>query len=105
MNASVLTALYGTDEALPLEVELRAGPLSMTLRGSHIVDLEVAGCEVWLGVTFLYRDPDWGTPRRCSSVPCVWLKVKASRCDSKVTSPRNRPLTCCLRCTATRKAQ
>ena len=62
MNASVLTCLYGTDEALPLEVALRAGPLSMTLRGSHIVDLEVAGCEVWHGVTFLYRDPDWGTP-------------------------------------------
>ena len=62
MDASVLSALYGTDEALPLEVALRAGPLSMTLRGGHIVDLEVAGYEVWHGVTFLYRDPDWGTP-------------------------------------------
>ncbi len=62
MSASVLTALYGTDEALPLEVELRAGPLSMTLRGGHIVDLKVAGHEVWHGVTFLYRDPDWCTP-------------------------------------------
>lgn len=62
MDASVLASLYGTDEALPLEVALRAGPLSMTLRGGHIVDLEVAGYEVWHGVTFLYRDPDWGTP-------------------------------------------
>ena len=62
MNASVLTALYGTDEALPLEVALRAGPLSMTLRGGHIVNLKVAGHEVWHGVTFLYRDPDWCTP-------------------------------------------
>ena len=61
-NASVLASLYGTDEALPLEVVLRAGPLSMTLRGSYIVNLEVAGSEVWHGVTFLYRDPDWGTP-------------------------------------------
>ena len=61
-SASVLTALYGTDEALPLEVALRAGPLAMTLRGGHIVDLNVAGFEVWHGVSFLYRDPDWGTP-------------------------------------------
>ena len=61
-NAAVLTALYGTDEALPLEVALRSGPLSMTLRGGHIVDLKVAGHEVWHGVTFLYRNPDWGTP-------------------------------------------
>ena len=61
-DASVLASLYGTDEALPLEVVLRAGPLSMTLRGSYIVNLEVAGSEVWHGVTFLYRDPDWGTP-------------------------------------------
>ena len=81
MAASVLSALYGTDEALPLMVALRAGPLSMKLRGSHIVDLEVGGCEVWHGVTFLYRDPDWGTPRRCSSVLCMRLKVKSSRCD------------------------
>ena len=62
ISASVLATLYGTDEALPLEVRLRAGPLSMTLRGGCIVDLEVAGYEVWHGVTFLYRDPDWGTP-------------------------------------------
>ena len=62
MEISVLTALYGTDEGLPLELPLRAGPLSMTLRGGHLVDLKVAGHEIWHGVTFLYRDPDWGTP-------------------------------------------
>lgn len=60
-SASVLACLYGTDEALPSEVALRAGPLSMTLRGGHIVGLELAGHEIWHGVTFLYRDPDWGT--------------------------------------------
>lgn len=62
MNAAALATLYGTDEALPPEVALRAGPLCMTLRGSHIVDMKVAGHEVWHGVSFLYRDPDWGTP-------------------------------------------
>ncbi len=61
-SAAVRTALYGTDEALPGAVTLRAGPLSMTLRGAQIVDFKVAGFEVWQGVTFLYRDPDWGTP-------------------------------------------
>ena len=61
MSCSILACLYGTDEALPVEVALRAGPLSMTLRGGHIADLKVAGYEIWHGVTFLYRDPDWGT--------------------------------------------
>ena len=62
MNTSVLAALYGTDEVLPLNMALRAGPLLMTLRGGNIVNLEIAGYEIWHGVTFLYRDPDWGTP-------------------------------------------
>ena len=62
VTASVLAALYGTDEALAPEVALRAGPLSMTLRGGCLVDLKVAGHEVWHGVAFVYRDPDWGTP-------------------------------------------
>ena len=62
MNASRLACLYGTDEVLPVEMELRAGPLTMTLRGGHIVNLKAAGHEVWHGVTFLYRDPDWCTP-------------------------------------------
>ncbi len=69
MNASVLAARYGTHEALPQEVALRAGPLLMTLRAGHLVHLEVAGHEVWHGVTFLYRDPDWGTP---TSQPKWW---------------------------------
>ena len=41
-NAAVLTALYGTDEALIPDVTLHAGPLSMTLRGGSIVDLPAA---------------------------------------------------------------
>lgn len=62
MNTSVLVALYGTDEGLPSELALRAGPLSMTLRGGRVADLKLAGHDVWHGVNFLYRDPDWGTP-------------------------------------------
>ena len=61
-NATVLTALYGTDEALIPDVTLRAGPLSMTLRGGSIVNLKFAGHKVWHGVSFLYRDTDWATP-------------------------------------------
>jgi len=61
-SAAVRIALYGTDEALPRALTLRAGPLSMTIRGAEIVDFKVAGYEVWHGVSFLYRDPDWGTP-------------------------------------------
>ena len=61
-SAAVRIALYGTDEALPRALTLRAGPLSMTIRGAQIVDFQVAGYEVWHGVSFLYRDPDWGTP-------------------------------------------
>jgi len=62
LSAADLTALYGTDEALSLEIALCAGPMSMTLRGGQLIDLKLAGHEVWHGVTFLYRDPDWGTP-------------------------------------------
>jgi hypothetical protein len=63
MSPFDLVSLYGTDEALPLEMGLRSGPLSMTLRGGQIVDLQVDGHEVWHGVAFLYRDPGWGTPQ------------------------------------------
>lgn len=62
MGAANLLALYGTLELLPVEVGLHAGPLEMTLRGGHLVDLMVAGHAVWEGVVFLYRDPHWCTP-------------------------------------------
>lgn len=54
--------LYGTDEPAAATRELRAGRLTARLRGTRLGAIEFDGHEVWHGVDFLYRDPDWGTP-------------------------------------------
>ena len=54
--------LFGTDEPVPAEREWCAGPLTTRLRGTRLGPIVVDGHEVWHGVDFLYRDPDWGTP-------------------------------------------
>src|SRR5689334_11860604 len=59
----MLRVLYGTDEAVPEALALRAGRLTTRLRGTRLGPIEVDGTEVWHGVDFLYRDADWGTPR------------------------------------------
>ena len=54
--------LFGTDEALPPELRLQAGPFSMRLVGTRLLSIHAGPHEVWHGVSFLYRDADWGTP-------------------------------------------
>ena len=55
--------LFGTDEPLAQALELRAGRLTAWLRGTRLGPIAIDGREVWHGVDFLYRDPDWGTPQ------------------------------------------
>lgn len=54
--------LFGTDEPVAPPLALRAGRLSARLRGTRLGPVCIDGHEVWHGVDFLHRDPDWGTP-------------------------------------------
>ncbi|MBM3595638.1 MAG: hypothetical protein FJX31_07635 [Alphaproteobacteria bacterium] len=62
LRAASATLLYGTEEPMPREIQLQAGPLQMRLRGTRLLAIVADGHEVWHGVGFLYRDRDWGTP-------------------------------------------
>ena len=62
MDAATRRALFGTDEPEPPTLALRAGPLSLRLRGTRLLPVHVGAHEVWHGVAFLYRDTGWGTP-------------------------------------------
>lgn len=60
--ASLAQRLYGTDEPVAADRPLRAGPLTLRLRGGRLLGLCCAGREVWHGLAFVLRDADWGTP-------------------------------------------
>ena len=62
MDAATRLALFGTTEAPVEPLALQAGPLSLRLEGTRLLAISAAGHEVWHGVAFVYRDPDWGTP-------------------------------------------
>lgn len=54
--------LYGTAEPVPPLQHLRAGALTMALQHGRLKRLHCGGHEVWHGLAFVLRDPDWGTP-------------------------------------------
>lgn len=54
--------LFGTDEPVAEPLALRCGALETQMRGTRLGPVWLDGHEVWHGVDFLYRDPDWGTP-------------------------------------------
>lgn len=58
---ALLRLLGTTEESPPVQV-LHAGALTLRLRGIRLLEVRVAGHEVWHGVAFLYRDTGWGTP-------------------------------------------
>src|SRR3954454_11266295 len=53
--------LYGTDDPLPEERLLRAGPLIALFSGGALRSIKVRGVEVIRGLAFLARDRNWGT--------------------------------------------
>ena len=61
-KTSLATLLYGTEEAPAEPLQLRAGPLDMTLERGKLWNLRLGDVEVWHGLGFVYRDVDWGTP-------------------------------------------
>lgn len=67
--ASEALRLYGTEEPVEPVRELRAGALAIELQGARLRRICCDGREVWHGLVFVLRDPDWGTPepvvRRC----------------------------------------
>ena len=62
MDAPTRRALFGTEEPELPTLALRAGPLSLRLRGTRLLPVHAGAHEVWHGVAFLYRDTGWGTP-------------------------------------------
>src|SRR4051794_5321036 len=53
--------IYGTDEPLPEERTLGAGPLTAIFTGGALRSIKVRGVEVIRGLAFLVRDRNWGT--------------------------------------------
>lgn len=62
MTVGIGRLVFGTDEPVAPALHLHAGRLTATLRGARLGPVRFDGHEVWHGVDFLYRDPDWGTP-------------------------------------------
>lgn len=62
MPLSINRLLYGSEEIIARPIALRAGPLAMVLEGGKLAQVRVGDIEVWHGVSFTFRDPDWGTP-------------------------------------------
>lgn len=58
---SLALRLFGTEETVEPPVSLRAGPLQMVLRGGRLLHICCGAAEIWHGVAFVFRDPDWGT--------------------------------------------
>lgn len=54
--------LCGTDEPVPTLRTLRAGALTLELQAGRLRRIRCGGHEVWHGLAFVLRDPDWGTP-------------------------------------------
>ena len=63
MEPSSREILFGCDEPPEPELILQAGPLTMVLRGTRLLYLCVGEAEIWHGVSFVFRDANWGTPQ------------------------------------------
>jgi hypothetical protein len=55
-------ALYGTSETVPEQIELTAGPVSVTLENGALRWIRLGDVEVLRGIAFLVRDRNWSTP-------------------------------------------
>jgi hypothetical protein len=55
-------ALYGTAEAVPERIDLKAGPVSATLENGALRWIRLGDVEVLRGIAFLVRDRNWSTP-------------------------------------------
>jgi len=57
-----VVALYGTTEAVPERIELKAGSVSATLENGALRWIRLGDVEVLRGIAFLVRDRNWSTP-------------------------------------------
>ncbi|MCS6779791.1 MAG: hypothetical protein NZ555_08825 [Geminicoccaceae bacterium] len=53
--------LYGTEEPLPEQRELRAGPLACTLEAGNLRWIRIGGIEAIRSLAYIVRDENWGT--------------------------------------------
>ena len=61
-DTTTAVTLFCAAEPCGEAIALRTGALDLTLQRGRLHSLCVDGVEVWRGILFLYRDPDWGTP-------------------------------------------
>src|SRR3954467_11347235 len=61
-SAALARILYGTDEPTAPSIALRAGPLDLISGAGKLLHIRLGGIEIWHGVAFPFRDPDWWTP-------------------------------------------
>jgi len=64
-NPSRAIALFGTDEPVTPPRVLRAGMLSAELEAGNLRYIRWNGEEVLRAISFIVRDPDWGTLSLC----------------------------------------
>jgi len=55
-------ALFGTTQPIPDRIELKAGPLSVTLENGALRWIHLGDIEVLRAIAFLVRDRNWDTP-------------------------------------------
>jgi hypothetical protein len=54
--------LFGTDEPMPEQRRLVAGPVTATLEDGQLRWIKLGDAEVIRAIAFLIRDPNWSTP-------------------------------------------
>lgn len=92
VEASLAHRLFGTEEPLEPALALRAGPLSLQLRRGKLARLCCEGRELWHGLAFVLRDPDWGTPEAVIEHQRVEQSARAFRARLEGFFPVSPPL-------------
>lgn len=78
--ASEALRLYGTAEPVEPAHRLRAGPLALELHRGRLKRITCGAYEVWHGLAFVLRDPDWGTPEPDLQPPVLRSDVDGFEC-------------------------
>jgi len=74
-------ALFGTSQPVPDQIDLRAGPVSVTFENGALRWIRLGDVEAFRGIAFLVRDRNWDTP----DPDIIDLKVDRTNKSFRVT--------------------